>query len=188
MYRRWFVAPRSSRFSANARYQSANASKSSSVMQKSSRISMGSRRPSVPAVVQKTVDVAGPEESADAATDAEDIDATEVEVSEPVSTSYESFADLYDDVAPKTGTQKAVTAGYWFEVKEGKQSWKASEVNKLLKSIDVKVSSISIVLTNAVKAKKPLIAQLERLGDSERSRKTFCLKEGGIEYVESRIA
>lgn len=145
-------------------------------------------QPSVPAVVQETVDVAGPEESADAATDAEDIDATEVEVSEPVSTSYESFADLYDDVAPKTGTQKAVTAGYWFEVKEGKQSWKASEVNKLLKSIDVKVSSISIVLTNAVKAKKPLIAQLERLGDSERSRKTFCLKESGIEYVESRIA
>lgn len=101
---------------------------------------------------------------------------------------YYSFADLFSDVAPKTGAQKAVVAGYWLEKKEGQSFWKASEVNKLLKSIDVKVSSISIVLSNAVKSSKTMITELERLGDSERSRKTFRLNDDGIAYVEDRIA
>ncbi len=97
---------------------------------------------------------------------------------------FATFGDLYSTVAPKKGAQKAAVAGYWLETKEGKRSWKASEVNKLLKSIDVKVSSISIVLTNAVKVDSPLIMELERLGDGERSRKTFCLSERGLAYVE----
>lgn len=101
---------------------------------------------------------------------------------------YLDFGDLFNDVAPKTGAQKAVVAGYWLEKKNGQESWKASEVNKLLKSIDVKVSSISIVLSNAVKSSKTMITELERLGDSERSRKTFCLNEDGIAYVEDRLA
>lgn len=101
---------------------------------------------------------------------------------------YYNFVDLLNDVAPKTGAQKAVVAGYWLEKKNGQQSWKASEVNKLLKSVDVKVSSISIVLSNAVKSSKAMITELERLGDSERSRKTFRLNDTGIAYVEDRMA
>ena len=95
-----------------------------------------------------------------------------------------TFAELLDAVAPKTGAQKAAVAGWWLEHREQHESWKASEVNKLLKSADVKVSSISIVLTNAVKVDSPLIMELERLGDGERSRKTFCLSERGLAYVE----
>lgn len=98
-----------------------------------------------------------------------------------------TFAELYEVVAPKKGAQKAAVAAYWLEAKQGQQSWKASEVNKLLKSIDVKVSSMSIVLTNAVKAKDPLVIELARLGDSERSRKTFRLSESGLAYVASQL-
>ena len=97
---------------------------------------------------------------------------------------FATFGDLYSTIAPKKGAQKAAVAGYWLETAQGQRSWKASEVNKLLKSIDVKVSSISIVLTNAVKVDSPLIMELERLGDGERSRKTFCLSERGLAYVE----
>ena len=97
---------------------------------------------------------------------------------------FTTFGDLYSAVSPKKGAQKAAVAGYWLETEQGQRSWKASEVNKLLKSIDVKVSSISIVLTNAVKVDGPLIMELERMGDGERSRKTFCLSERGLAYVE----
>lgn len=106
---------------------------------------------------------------------------------EPAPKTYNTFAELYEAAAPKTGAQKAAVAGYWFETHEGKESWKASEVNKLLKQIGVKVSSVSIVLTNAVKAGDPLISQLARLGDGERSRKTFCLTDKGIFFVEDRL-
>jgi hypothetical protein len=104
-------------------------------------------------------------------------------VSHPV-----TFDELIAAVAPKTGAQKAAVAGYWLQATEGRQSWKASEVNKLLKSIDVKVSSMSIVLTNAVKTRDALIIELARLGDGERSRKTFCLSEQGTAYVEGSLS
>lgn len=100
----------------------------------------------------------------------------------------ESFESLYQAIAPKTGMQKAVVAGYWLQRTQGQESWKASEVNKLLKQIDVKVSSISIVLTNATKMADPLIEQLGRLGDGERSRKTFCLTQKGWDFVGTRLA
>lgn len=47
---------------------------------------------------------------------------------------------------------------------------------------------MSIVLTNAVKVSNPLIRELGRLSDSERSRKTFCLTDTGIAYVQSQLA
>lgn len=123
-------------------------------------------------------------EDAEQAEDAQgDVPAEELESKE-----FETFAELYEAVAPRKGAQKAAVAGWWLETKQGQQSWKASEVNKLLKSIDVKISSMSIVLTNAVKAKDPLMVELERLGNSERSRKTFCLSDAGFAYVESALA
>ena len=101
---------------------------------------------------------------------------------------FATFAELYTCVAPRKGAQKAAVAGYWLQTRQGRQSWKASEVNKLLKSIDVKVSSMSIVLTNAVKTRDALIIELARLGDGERSRKTFCLSEQGTAYVEGSLS
>lgn len=106
---------------------------------------------------------------------------------EPTPAVFSTFAELYEAVSPKTGAQKVAVAGYWLQTQGSQTSWKASEVNKLLKQINVKISSVSIVLTNAVKAKEPLIEQLARLGNGERSRKTFCLSHAGIAYVEVRL-
>ncbi len=106
---------------------------------------------------------------------------------EPARSEFATFAELYERVSPRKGAQRAAVAGYWLQTEQGQQSWKASEVNKLLKSIDVKVSSMSIVLTNAVKAKEALVVELARLGDGERSRKTFCLSELGLSYVEGSL-
>ena len=127
-----------------------------------------------------------------AATDAEPTATIESEMAQDTPEAfgidaYATFGDLYEQVQPKTGAQKAVTAGYWLERKNSQDIWKASEVNKLLKSIDVNVSSISIVLTNAVKAKLPMIDELERLGDGNRSRKTFRLNDAGVSFVEDHL-
>ena len=101
---------------------------------------------------------------------------------------YDTFQELFEAVAPKTAMQKVTVAAYWMQTKMDKQVWKASEANKLLKGIDVKISSISIVLTNGVKSKEPLAVMVARNGESTRSRKTFALSDAGIAYVEGRIA
>lgn len=115
-------------------------------------------------------------------------DATNAADAEAAAPTYDTFEELYTKIEPKRGAQKAAVAAWWLENKDGKQSWTAFEVNKLIKSIGVKVSSISIVLSNAVKAKDPLVEELGRGGESARSRKAFCLTETGKAYVENLMA
>ena len=100
----------------------------------------------------------------------------------------EDFASLYERVLPEKGAQKVATAAYWLEKRQGAESWTAFEVNKLLKSIDVKLTSISIVLGNeAKKEKNPLIYMVGRPTDSTRSRKSFALTDAGVDFVEKRL-
>ena len=100
----------------------------------------------------------------------------------------EDFASLYERVLPEKGAQKVATAAYWLEKRQGAESWTAFEVNKLLKSIDVKLTSISIVLGNeAKKEKNPLIYLVGRPTDSTRSRKSFALTDAGVDFVEKRL-
>lgn len=101
---------------------------------------------------------------------------------------YDTFDALYAAAEPKKGAQKAAVAAWWLENWAGQETWTAFEVNKLLKSAGVKVSSISIVLTNAVKAKTPLVEEIGRGGDSARSRKAFRLTDAGKAYVEAQLA
>ena len=99
-----------------------------------------------------------------------------------------SFETLYNAVAPKTAIQKIVTAAWWLENKDGKDSWKSFEVNKLLKSLDVKVSSVSGTLAIEGKKDDPKIVVLDKSGDSMQARKTFRLSDTGMKFVEDRMA
>ena len=98
------------------------------------------------------------------------------------------FETLYNAVAPKTAIQKIVTAAWWLENKDGKDSWKSFEVNKLLKSIGVKVSSVSGTLAIEGKKDDPKIVVLDKSGDSMQARKTFRLSDSGIKFIEDRMA
>lgn len=103
---------------------------------------------------------------------------------EPAPLTFESF---YAQIAPKTAIQKIVTSAYWLETREGKESWKSFEVNKLLKSIDVKVTSVSGTLAIDAKRPSPLTVVLDKSGDSMQSRKTFALSVEGQQFIEDRL-
>ena len=119
----------------------------------------------------------------------EDDEVEEVEEEEePAEPEPLTFATLYEQVAPKTAIQKIATAAWWLETQEGKDAWKSFEVNKLLKSIDVKVSSVSGTLAIEGKKDDPLVATLAKSGDSMQSRKTFRLSDAGMAFVGDRLA
>ena len=113
----------------------------------------------------------------------------EVEYEEPVAEEAAplTFESFYGQVAPKTAIQKIVTAAYWLETQEGKESWKSFEVNKLLKSIGVKVTSVSGTLAIDAKKPSPLTVVLEKSGGSMQSRKTFALSVEGQQFIEDRL-
>lgn len=113
----------------------------------------------------------------------------EVEYEEPVAEEAAplTFESFYAQVAPKTAIQKIVTAAYWLETQEGRESWKSFEVNKLLKSIGVKVTSVSGTLAIDAKKPSPLTVVLEKSGGSMQSRKTFALSVEGQQFIEDRL-
>ncbi len=100
----------------------------------------------------------------------------------------DTFESFYNLVAPKTAIQKIVTAAHWLENKDGKEAWKSFEVNKLLKSVDVKVTSVSGTLGLEEKKDQPLVEVLQKSGDSMQARKTFRLSDAGRSFIEDRIA
>lgn len=99
-----------------------------------------------------------------------------------------TFEGVYNKVEPKTAIQKIVTAAWWLERQEGKESWKSFEVNKLLKSLDVKISSVSGTLAIENKKDDSMIVVLEKSGDSMQARKTFRLSDAGYAFVDGRLA
>lgn len=99
----------------------------------------------------------------------------------------DTFATFYELIAPKTAIQKAVTAAYWLQTKEGVEAWKSFEVNKLLRQNGIKLSSISGTLAIDEKKDEPMVQQLSRSGDSMQSRKTFELTDAGVAFVEGRM-
>ncbi|MBR1830289.1 MAG: hypothetical protein IJ781_12475 [Atopobiaceae bacterium] len=113
----------------------------------------------------------------------------EYEVEEaPAEEAPDTFESFYATVAPKTAIQKIVTAAHWLETKDGKESWKSFEINKLLKSIDVKVTSVSGTLGLEEKKDQPLVEVLQKSGDSMQARKTFRLSEAGYAFVSNRLS
>lgn len=97
----------------------------------------------------------------------------------------DTFETLYNTVGPKTAIQKISCAAYWLETRENHESWKSFEVNKLLKSIDVKLSSVSGTLAIDAKKDEPLTVTLAKSGDSIQGRKTFRLSDAGYQYIQA---
>ncbi len=108
----------------------------------------------------------------------------EAEAAEPAPTTFEG---LYELVAPKTAIQKIVTSAYWLETEEGQDSWTSFKANKLLKSLGVKISSVSGTLAIEGKKDDPKVEVLDKSGDSMQGRKTFRLSDAGREFVEDRL-
>ncbi len=98
-----------------------------------------------------------------------------------------TWKSFYERVAPKTAIQKIATAAYWLETEENKESWKSFETNKLLKQIDIKVSSVSGTLALDAKRDDPMTETLSKSGDSMQARKTFKLTSTGRSWVEDRL-
>ena len=118
----------------------------------------------------------------DEADDGEAVDAADAE---PAADTFETFLAR---VNPKTAIQKIVTSAYWLETKEGKDSWTSFQANKLLKSLDIKISSVSGTLAIEGKKDNPMVSVLDKSGDSMQSRKTFRLSDAGLAFVESRLS
>lgn len=123
----------------------------------------------------------------DVVEDEEVFEAEAEEAEAPAEAGPLTLEGLFAQVAPKTAIQKIVTAAYWLDAEEDKATWKSFEVNKLLKSLGYKLSSVSGTLAIESKKPEPMVIVQDKSSDSMQGRKTFRLSEAGLNFVEDRL-
>ena len=100
---------------------------------------------------------------------------------------YDHFAELFDAAGPSSGGDKALVAGYWFQVCNGADSFKSAPLQSELRNLGHAVGNITTSLSQGIQAKPARVLQLAKSGSAKQARKSYKLTREGIARVESMI-
>jgi hypothetical protein len=101
--------------------------------------------------------------------------------------SFNDFVDLYDASSPSSGPERALVAGYWFQVVHANPTFSGQQANDVLKNIGYGVANITSALTSLQDRKPALVRQTNKSGKSVQARKTYKLTEEGIRNVRRML-
>jgi hypothetical protein len=112
---------------------------------------------------------------------------TESSESEELERRFDTFADLFNAVSPTINADKALVAGYWLQILEGRDQFASQAVNKLLQNLGHSLANVTDAF-NQLGAKKPRLAiQTRKSGKSQQARKQYKLTQAGIDAVKGRL-
>lgn len=113
---------------------------------------------------------------------------TEDDAPEGGAGTYGSITELFEAAqGAKTNTQKALVAGYWFQVVMGNPGFQAYSLNVELKNMGIKIANITDALGSAENAKPALLMQTAKTGKAKQARKTYKLTTVGVKAVEAML-
>jgi hypothetical protein len=116
--------------------------------------------------------------------DEDEVSETRVPISGP---QYGSFAELYDAAQPSTESDKALVAGYWFQVCQGAVSFDGFSANRELKHLGHRLGNVTVAI-DRLKSQRPALAlQLRKDGKTKQARKTYKITDAGIKSVDAMI-
>jgi hypothetical protein len=98
--------------------------------------------------------------------------------------SFPDLPSLFTKSSPKSGSDKVLVAGYWFQVCEGKQDLGSQELNTALKHLGHGVSNVTACMSTLMTKKPQLVMQTKKSGKTQQARKRYRLTQEGIKKVE----
>ena len=108
--------------------------------------------------------------------------------SEDVAEEPQDFAALFDAADPQTDEEKALSAGYWFQVKEGYTDLDAQTLNGALKDLGHGITNITVALGRLAKREVSLVRQTKKSGKSKQARKKYRVTTAGKRAAERMLA
>jgi hypothetical protein len=97
---------------------------------------------------------------------------------------FSEIGDLMHASGASTGPQRALVAGYWFQVVHKQPGFGGGEINGALKDLGHGLANVTKTL-ESLKAKKPaLVLQIQKTGRSRQARKTYKLTVEGVRVVD----
>lgn len=100
---------------------------------------------------------------------------------------YTDFADLVSDYAPRTDVDRALVAGYWFQVVQGQPTFQGAEVNRALTNLGHALGNVTDALSSNMSKKPQLVLQVGKTGRTKQARKTYKLSAAGVQAVKARL-
>jgi hypothetical protein len=96
---------------------------------------------------------------------------------------HQNFADFFAAVNPQTDSERALISSYWLQVKEGKESVRAYDVNALLKDLGHPINNITRAFDHLQSKSPQLIMQIRKKGRSQQARKRYRVTQAGIDKI-----
>jgi len=103
-------------------------------------------------------------------------------------TAFKSFHELFDAANPNTAPDKALVAGYWFQVCEGQEDLDSQQVNKELKNLGHQSTNITRDLDALIRRTPRQVIQVRKQGSTKQARKRYKVTREGIRTVEKMLS
>ncbi|HRQ72936.1 MAG TPA: hypothetical protein PLU35_07905 [Phycisphaerales bacterium] len=100
---------------------------------------------------------------------------------------FTTFPDLYHAANPKTESEKALVAGYWVQVSQGKDGFDSYTANSALKDMGYTVSNITRALDALMASDPKFVQQIKKTGQSRQARKVYKVTQAGIMRVTEML-
>lgn len=101
--------------------------------------------------------------------------------------SYKTFAELFDAADPQTGSDKALVAGYWLQICQAADNFDGQAANKELNHLGHKLANITNAMSGLNSQRPSLAIQLAKSGSSQQARKTYKITVAGVDAVKAMI-
>lgn len=101
---------------------------------------------------------------------------------------YGDFPSLFAAANPQTEADKALVAGYWFQVAQGQTDLDALRINAELKNLGHGLSNVTRAFDGLMSGRPQLAIQTRKTGKSKQARKKYRLTAEGIRVVEALLA
>lgn len=100
---------------------------------------------------------------------------------------FSDFAELCSAASPSTDAQKALVAGFWFQVCQGQDTFGSAKCNSQLKHFGTPIGNITRAFDTLKNSTPRLAMQVQKGGKTKQARKKYKLTHQGIEEVKRMI-
>lgn len=104
------------------------------------------------------------------------------------SQAFNTFPDLYHAANPATESDKALVAGYWVQVCQGKDGFDSFTANSALKDMGYNVSNITRALDSLMASDPKYVQQIKKTGQSRQARKVYKVTQAGSKRVAEMLS
>lgn len=101
----------------------------------------------------------------------------------PVKAGGSEFHDFIDSFEMKSGLDRILVVGYWFQAIQGEETIGSYQINGELKNLGYPSTNISRDMVTLTARR--LVLQVRKEGSSQQARKRFRLTRKGLDHVEA---